>query len=77
MIHTTGSASRATGVPVSTMLSWESTGAIPRFERDVNGKRLITEDDIARISAYAIGRRNAQGAELEAAVQVIDMESQE
>lgn len=59
--YTTTTASMALGIPVSTILSWEQTGAIGPFRRDRGGRRELSEDDLASIKWYAEARRRAQG----------------
>jgi DNA-binding transcriptional MerR regulator len=74
MLHSTSSASRLLGVPISTLRSWEVTGAIGPFQRDGGGRRVITEADILQIRAYMNGRRLVQGLEPEAEIAIIDTE---
>ena len=65
MLHTTSSASIELGIPVTTLLAWEARGAVGPWERDRAGRRVLTEEDLTQVRAYAQERRRAQGRELE------------
>ncbi len=45
-------ASRA-GISKNTLLRWLKAGKVPEVARDRNGWRIFSEEDVARIRAYA------------------------
>ena len=44
---------KAAGISKNTLLRWLKAGKVPEVARDRNGWRIFTEDDVARVKAYA------------------------
>jgi len=58
------------GISKNTLLRWLKAGKVPEVARDRNGWRIFSEEDVARIRAYAgkitppeVYARDATGAE--------------
>ncbi|MDA4844171.1 MerR family transcriptional regulator [Hoeflea poritis] len=48
-MHTIGQASKLSGIHVETIRYYEREGILPRAEREQNGRRVYTKDDIVRM----------------------------
>ena len=44
---------KAAGISKNTLLRWLTGGKVPEVARDRNGWRVFSEDDLARVVAYA------------------------
>jgi DNA-binding transcriptional MerR regulator len=61
-LYSTSSAAFMTGVPQATIISMERRGAVGPYQRDSNGRRLLTDEDIDQLRAYAEDRRRRKAA---------------
>jgi len=44
---------KAAGISKNTLLRWLKAGKVPEVARDRNGWRIFTQDDVARVRAFA------------------------
>jgi DNA-binding transcriptional MerR regulator len=61
-LYTTSTAAAMTGIPLTTIVSLERRGVVGPFQRDSSGRRLLREDDIEQLRAYAEDRRKRKEA---------------
>ena len=61
MIYTISTAAHILDVSPTTLKQWEEMGVIPKVERDCNGRRVFSDEDMVRLKQTAAERKEARG----------------
>jgi len=61
LIYTITTAADMLDVSAVTLKIWEGTGVIPKAERDCNGRRVYSDDDMVKLKQIAAERKEARG----------------